>query len=156
MTLPCLLLLSLLLFANAAFAGSKAPAPPSNELKIECVPASRASELLGQHGCVAGKVFSVTTGKSGHQHLALCPRRSGCSFNVSVSKHLRDKVGDLSYLRGKYVAFDGNVTDYRGRSRIVLKDRGQIHVTAGNPPTEFDSAVSRPKGTSLGKSTRVW
>jgi hypothetical protein len=37
----------------------------------------------------------------------------------------------------------------------VIKDREQIHVTAGNPPSEFDSAQSRPKG-SRGDRGRAW
>jgi hypothetical protein len=135
---------------------NKSNAPAVTDLKIECLPASKATELIGQHGCVAGRVFRVTTAKSGNQHIGLCPPKSGCSFHAAVSRHDRDKVGDLSYLRGKYVAFDGDVTDFRGHPRIVVRDREQIHVTAGNPPSEFDSAQSRPKGSSGGRNGRAW
>lgn len=131
-------------------------APAVGDAKMECVPASRAAELIGQYGCVAGRVFRVTEAKNGNQHLTLCPPRSNCSFHAAVSKHDRDKVGDLSYLRGKYVAFDGNIVDFRGRPRIVLKARGQIHVTASSPPSEFDPAQPRAKGSHGGKNARAW
>ena len=141
--------------AQAAGKSVQSKAPAVTDIKVECVPASKAADLIGQHGCVAGRVFRVTTAKNGNQHLSLCPPRSGCSFHAAVSRHDREKVGDLSYLRGKYVAFSGNVVDFRGRPRIVIKDREQIHVTAGNPPSEFDSAQSRPKG-SRGDRGRAW
>jgi len=141
--------------AQAAGKSGKSNAPAVTDIKVECVPASKAADLVGQNGCVAGRVFRVTTAKNGNQHLSLCPPRSGCSFHAALSRHDRDKVGDLSYLRGKYVAFNGNVVDFRGRPRIVIKDREQIHVTAGNPPSEFDSAQSRPKGSRADRG-RAW
>jgi hypothetical protein len=148
-----------LLFAAAAAQGgdksSKSNAPGITDIQMECAPASKAAELMGQHGCVAGRVFRVTEAKNGNQHIALCPPKSGCSFHAAVSRHDRKTVGDLSYLRGKYVAFSGNVTDFRGRPRIVVKDREQIHVTAGDPPVEFDASQSRPKGAKS-KNVRAW
>jgi hypothetical protein len=147
----CLLLAAV---AQATDKSIRLNAPAVGDAKMECVPASRAAELMGQYGCVAGRVFRVTEAKNGNQHLTLCPPKSNCSFHAAVSKHDRDKVGDLSYLRGKYVAFDGNIVDFRGRPRIVVKAREQIHVTAGSPPSEFDPAQSRAKGSR--KNARAW
>jgi hypothetical protein len=134
------------------------PASPTTEIKVECLPASRASELIGKHGCVAGKVFGVTALKNGTTHLALCPPRSHCSFHAAVFKRDRETVGDLYYLRGKLVAFVGEVTTYRGHPEIVVHDHAQIHVTAGNPPPEFDAAQSKPstKSTPGNKRGRAW
>jgi len=148
---------ALLLAAPAAqAAGSQAS--DADELKVECVPASRASELIGQHGCVAGKVFRVTTSKNGNQHISLCPPKGPCSFHAAISSRDRNNVGDISYLRGKIVALVGDVTDFRGHPRIVLKSREQIHVTAGNPPPEFDASRSRSSGKTgqSGKQGRAW
>jgi hypothetical protein len=149
---------ALLLAASAAAQAAGNQASSGDELKVECTPASRASELIGQYGCVAGRVFRVTSSKSGNQSISLCPPRSPCSFHAAVSNRDRRNVGDVSYLRGKLVAFVGDVTDFRGHPRIVLKSREQIHVTAGNPPSEFDAARSRPSGKSgqSGKPGRSW
>jgi hypothetical protein len=149
----CLLLAAAGTSASGKSAQSNAPAV--TDITVECVPASKASDLIGQNGCVAGRVFRVTTSKNGNQHLSLCPPRSGCSFHAALSRHDRNKVGDLSYLRGKYVAFNGNVVDFRGHPQIVIKDREQIHVTAGSPPSEFDPAQSRPKGSRADRA-RAW
>jgi hypothetical protein len=148
---------ALLLAASAAQAAGR-QAPSGDELKVECIPASRASELIGQYGCVAGRVFRVSASKNGNQSISLCPPRSPCSFHAAISNHDRKNVGDISYLRGKLVAFVGDVTDFRGHPRIVLRSREQIHVTAGNPPSEFDAARSRPSGKTgqRGKQGRAW
>ena len=148
---------ALLLAATCAQAGDKQTAA-ARELKVECVPASRATELNGQHGCIAGKVFRVAMSKNGNQHISLCPARSGCSFNAAISRHDHDKVGDVTYLRGKYVALVGNVMDFRGHPRMIIKDREQIHVTADNPPGEFDPAQPRAaaRNGQTSKSYRAW
>lgn len=149
----CLLLGAI---AQAAGKSSQPNAPAVGEIEMDCVPASHAAELVGQHGCVAGKVFRVSEAKNGNQRISLCPPKSNCSFHAAVSRHDRNAVGDLSYLRGKYVAFDGNITDFRGRPRIVIRSREQIHVTASSPPTEFDAEQPRAKGSGRSKNNRAW
>ncbi len=174
MNLRCLLCAALLLITPALARQSATPSttaqPPaqpasksnsqSRELQIECTPAWRASELIGNHGCVAGKVFRVTIRKSGNTHLSLCPGRK-CSFQAVISKHDRGNVGDLSYLRGRVIAVLGDVTQSRGgHPVIVVKAREQIRVTAGDPPPEFDAAQAKPatngKVTSFSKRNRAW
>ena len=123
-------------------------APAVGDVKVECVPASQAASLIGQHGCVAGRVFRVTEAKSGNQHLSFCPPRSGCTFHVAVPKADRKAVGDLSYLRNKLVAVVGDVVEFRGRPRIVVRDKEQLHVTAGNPPGDLDTGRSSAAGHS--------
>ncbi len=122
----------------------------TNKIRIECAPASRASELIGKHGCVAGRVFRVTTRKTGNSHLYLCPSRSKCSFQAVAFARDRRKVGDLTYLHGKLIAVVGDVIDYRGHPEIVVKDIEQIRVAAGDPSPEFDAA--RPNPTVLAPS----
>jgi hypothetical protein len=135
------------------------PESPITEIKVECLPASRASELIDKHGCVAGRVFRVTHPKNGSTHLSLCPPKRDCSFHAVVFEHDHANVGDLTYLHGKFVAFVGDITSYRGKPEIVIKDRRQIHVTAGNPPSEFDAAQPTPLTTgqpTSGKRGRAW
>lgn len=143
-----ILLCAVLLIAVAAMAqtGPAQPASSSdtvlNEIRVNCTSARRASELVGQHGCVAGRVSRVTYTRTGAVHLSLCPVRSNgkCSFHAVSFARNRDAVGDLSYLKGKIVAVVGDVRDYRGHPRIVITDREQLQVAAGSPPAEFDSA----------------
>jgi hypothetical protein len=131
---------------------------PVTEIKVECLPASRAAELMDKHGCVAGKVFRVTTQKNGATHISLCPAKSDCEFHVVVFARDRDNVGDLSYLHGKLVAFVGDITNYRGHPEIVVKDRQQMQVAAGNPPPQFDAGQAKPssKSTPGSKRGRAW
>ena len=124
-----------------------APKPAVSKLRIECTPASSASDLIGKHGCVAGRVFRVTTRKSGNTHLHLCPSRSKCSFQAVAHARDRRKVGDLTYLRGKLIAVVGDVVDYRGHPEIVVKDIEQIRVAASDPSPEFDATQAKPKPT---------
>lgn len=127
--------------------GTQAAQQPASELsnlQVECTPASAASQLIGKHACIAGKVYRVTVRKSGNTHLSLCPTRK-CSFQAVISGRSRASVGDLSYLRGKLVAVVGDVTQTRGgRPIIAVKDREQIRVAASAPPPEFDAAQARP------------
>src|ERR1022692_2248010 len=46
------------------------------EMSVECLPASRASELIGKNGRVAGRRCLVTPTKQCATHLSLCPGRS--------------------------------------------------------------------------------
>jgi hypothetical protein len=142
-------------------AGQSAPKPDSEitEIRVECVPASRASELIDKHGCVAGKVFRVTIPKSGSTRISLCHPRSSCSFQAVVLQRDQDKLGDLSYLHGKLVAFVGDITSYRGHPEIVVKSIRQVHVAADAPPTEFDAAQAKPLRNGQlkpSKQSRAW
>lgn len=131
---------------------------PPAEITVECLSALRASELIDQHGCVAGKVSSVTALKNGTTHLSLCPPKSDCSFHASVLTGDRETVGDLSYLRGRLIAVVGDVTTNRGDPEIVIHRREQIHVAAGSPPPEFDAERAKPSSKApLGnKRGRAW
>jgi hypothetical protein len=120
--------------------GAPAPQPGSalSDLRVECVPASRARELIGKHGCVSGRVYSVTTSHSGATHVSLCPGHRKCSFHAVAPARDRRTVGDLTALRGKLVAVVGPVTHYRGHPQIIVRDRQQIQIAAGNPPPQSD------------------
>jgi hypothetical protein len=139
-------------------ASHAAPAAQATDIKYECLPATRASELTGKQGCVAGKVFRISTLKSGAIHLSLCPPKKNCSFQVSVPKGDLKKVGDVYHLQGKFVAFVGDVTISRNHPQLAVHRREQIHVTAGSPPPEFDAASSQPnsKSTPARRRERAW
>ncbi len=159
-----LLLCGALLFAVPVVAQpSLTPAVPSPKpeitmprIRVECTPASRAADLVGQHGCVSGRVFRITYTRTGAVHVSLCPVRSNCSFHAVAEARDSRTIGDLSYLRGQIVAVIGDVTESRGHPRIVIKNREQFQVAAGGPPQEFDAARPRANGKSFSGSNRVW
>ena len=129
---------------------SSTEAPPTaagaeqlQQLQVECTPASQAATLIGKHGCVAGKVFRVTTTKQGAIHLSLCPGHSDCSFHAVTLPRDRGKMDDLALLHGKLVAVVGDVRAYRGHPVIVVRQRDQLQVAADDA-TDFDAAEPRP------------
>jgi hypothetical protein len=149
------LLCAFVLFASCALAqpeprqADSTPRPDAGEallpqLRVECTPAWRAEELIGKHGCVAGRVYHIQTTKHGSVSLSLCAPHSKCSFHAMA--HARDtgSVGDLYPLRGEIVAVIGDVVKYRGHPEIFLRDRSQIRVAAGDPPPEFDASQKWP------------
>ncbi|HVJ05797.1 MAG TPA: hypothetical protein VM578_09000 [Candidatus Saccharimonadales bacterium] len=143
---------------QAPNAGSKAEMPITN-VRVECVDPSRAFELIDKYGCIAGRVSRVSSQKNGNTHISLIQLHSDEKFRVVIFAEDRDKVGDLSYLHGRVVVFLGDVTSHRGQPELIVKNREQLRVTAGNPPPEFDA--SRTKGKSTGQAlhnsrTRAW
>lgn len=142
---------------GAAQAASAQPTPVAEatlpEMHVECTPASRAAELTGEHGCVAGKVFRVTTTKHGDTHLSLCPGRkrgdANCSFHVIARARDSSSIGDLGFLRGKLIAVVGDVTEYHGHPAIIVRDKTQLQVAADEAPQEFDVTQRRPGGKGI-------
>jgi hypothetical protein len=140
--------------AVPAQSGAQAEPPSSmlSEIRVQCTPASQAAELIGKHGCVSGRVFQVTTARGGATHVSLCPRRSKCSFRAVALARDRGAVGDLSSLGGNIVAVVGQVTQFHGHPQIIVRDRQQIQVAAGNPPLPSDIDPANPACTqSSGK-----
>jgi hypothetical protein len=122
-------------------------------MHVECTPASRASELDGKHGCVAGKVFRITTTKRGDTHLSLCPARSHggaeCSFRVVARGRDSSSIGDLAYLRGRIIAVVGDVTEFRSHPQIIIQEKEQLQVAASEAPQDFDASQRRPGGKGI-------
>jgi len=143
---------------QAPDAGAKAEAPIT-ELRVECVDPSRALELIGKHACIAGRVSRVTSRKNGNTHISFHQPQAEKKFHAIVLAEDRNKVGDLSYLHGRVVVFLGDISKHRGQPELIVKDREQLRVMAGNSPAEFDASHS--KGLSAGQAThsgraRVW
>lgn len=134
------------------------PQAPLPEIRVECTPAAQASELVGQHGCVAGRVSRVNYSRTGAANVSLCPARSRgkCSFHAVSFARSHDAVGDLSYLKGRIVAVVGDVKDYRGHPRIIVTSREQLQVAAGSPPPEFDAAQPTGKSSPSVTHVRAW
>jgi hypothetical protein len=116
------------------------------QMQVECTPTSRAATMIGHHGCVAGRVFRVTTNHRGDIRLSLCPNRHRCSFTAVVRGRDKDSVGELWHLRGKVVAIVGDITEFRDEPRIIVEHKDQIQIAAEDVPQEFDAAQPRAVG----------
>jgi hypothetical protein len=127
-------------------------------MRVECTAAAHAADLMGQHGCVAGRVSRVTYTRTGAIHISLCPARTKCSFQAVALARDQHSFGDLAYLRGRIVAVVGDITDNRGHPQIRIKDREQLQVAASEPPTDFDAsqANASAKGSPVKHSLRAW
>jgi hypothetical protein len=138
-------------------AGGAQPQAALPPFHIDCAPASRAYTLIGEHGCVAGRVFRVVHTRQGNMRLYLCPSRRQCTFHATVKSADRKNVGDLWYLRGRVVAIVGDIIDFHDSPEIVITDKGQIQIAAEDTPQEFDAAEPRPIGGRHGnRHKRAW
>ena len=98
--------------------------------RLDCAPAPRAHTLLGQYGCVSGRISRIVFTRKGNIRLYLCPKDQ-CPFHATVYADDVENVGSLLHLRGRLVAIDGDVRLYHGVPEIKITDRDQISVTAG-------------------------
>jgi hypothetical protein len=148
--IPRALLCVCLLLAGVAMAQKTAPAQSDRQseasgagtslppLRMVCKSAERASELIGQAGCVSGILHRIHVGDHHTLELSLCPRHSKCSFRAYVLRNDRKNVGDLAPLRGQLIAIVGNVARVHGHPAMRIRDRDQIHRAADDTPAERD------------------
>jgi hypothetical protein len=113
-------------------------------VKLECAAAWDAEKLANQQGCVAGRVYRIVEGKTGIVRLGLCPPHSKCNFQAVVHARDRDRVGNLSYLRGRYIAVTGVISIPRGNPQIRIRQREQLHIAGSDAPSGFDADRGTP------------
>jgi hypothetical protein len=153
MTLRLLLCLCLLLAAMAPAqtqsdrqneaSGAGTSLPP---LRMECLPVERASELVGQHGCVSGILRHISVGDHDTLVLSLCPGDVKCRFRAYVLAHDRKAVGELAPMRGRLIALMGNVTSSKGHPAMRVRERSQIQMAADDTPAEGDRLHQPARG----------
>jgi hypothetical protein len=134
---------------QAAQPGSSASSTNSSsdileQIRMECAAAWYARTLIGQHTCIAGRVYGISD-HHGDAEISLCPPDRECAFRGIVDKTDRDAVGDLSAFRGKIIAITGDIAKDHDKPRIFITQREQIKVAPGNV-TEFDAAHHKPRG----------
>ena len=93
-----------------------------------CTPFEKAKDLIGQQGCVVGRVVKVSQSQAGNTYVNFCREYRGCGFSV-VSLKKDDSLGDLRDLQGKMVEFHGTIENYEGQPEIKLTSRGQMRLT---------------------------
>ncbi|MBZ5515810.1 MAG: hypothetical protein LAN62_13390 [Acidobacteriia bacterium] len=94
--------------------------------EIPCVDITAAGPLVGQPGCVTGRILRVYTSRNGNTFFDFCPDYRSCPFASVVFAEDRAKFGDLGALKGRSVELRGLVTEYQGRAEIIIRDQEQI------------------------------
>lgn len=94
-----------------------------------CTPVEKAKDLMGQQGCVVGRVVTVSESQAGNSYVNFCREYRGCGFSVVSLKRDGAVLGDLHDLEGKVVEFHGLVENYEGQPEIKLKSREQMRLT---------------------------
>jgi hypothetical protein len=93
-----------------------------------CVDIDAAAPLVGQPGCVTGRILRVYTSRNGNTFLDFCADYKSCPFTSVVFSEDRAKFGDLGSLKGRKVELRGLVTEYQGRTEIIIRDQDQIRM----------------------------
>ena len=94
----------------------------------DCVDFRQAQELLGDAGCVTGKILDVYTSARGNTFLNYCVDYRDCPFQAVIFSEDRDKFGNLAALLGRRVELTGAIEFYRGRAEIKVRDPVQVRV----------------------------
>jgi hypothetical protein len=105
-------------------------APPLTTVPegVPCVDFAAAGPLVGQPGCVIGRVLRVYTSRNGNTFLDFCADYKSCPFTSVIFSEDRAKFGDLAALKGRKVELRGLVTEYQGRAEIIIRDQEQIRI----------------------------
>lgn len=102
--------------------------PPMPSAEVPCVDISEAGPIVGNAGCVKGRILKVYTSRAENTFLDFCPDYRSCPFTAVIFSADRGKFGDLSALVGWMVEIRGAVTSYRNRPEVVIRDPEQIRV----------------------------
>jgi hypothetical protein len=95
---------------------------------VPCVDITAARPLVGQPGCVTGRILRVYTSRNGNTFFDFCTDYRSCPFASVVFAEDRAKFGDLGVLKGRNVELRGLVTEYQGRAEIIIRDQEQIRM----------------------------
>jgi len=93
-----------------------------------CVDINATAPLVGQPGCVTGRILRVYASRNGNTFLDFCTDYKSCPFTSVVFSEDRTKFGDLGALKGRKVELRGLVTEYQGRAEIIIRDQDQIRM----------------------------
>lgn len=118
----------------------------------ECIPFAEAPQHLGETRCVAGKVVNIGESKSGSLYLNFCENYKKCAFSVVVFPANLKDVGDVRQLKEKDIEIHGKITQWRGRTEMVLRDVKQLKGEAAKiPPVPKDYDVEKKGRFSAGE-----
>ncbi len=131
-------LIALLLFAATAFA--------------DCIPFTEAPEHLGETRCVKGKVVNIGESRGGTLYLNFCEDYKKCAFAVVVFPSALKNVGDVRQLKDQEIEIHGKITQWRGRTEMILRELRQLKGDAAKiPPIPKDYDVEKKGKFSAGE-----
>lgn len=131
-------LLALLLFSVTASA--------------ECIPFTEAPNHLGETRCVKGRVVNIGESKGGSLYLNFCDDYKKCAFSVVVFPSALKDVGDVRLLKDKDIEIHGKITDWHGRTEMILRELRQLKGEAARiPPIPKDYDVQKKGKFSAGE-----
>ena len=118
----------------------------------DCIPFTAAPNHLGESRCVKGKVVNIGESKGGTLYLNFCEDYKKCAFAVVIFPSNLKDVGDVRLLKDKDIEIYGKITDWRGRTEMVLRDVRQLKGEAARiPPIPKDYDVQKKGGFSAGE-----
>jgi len=118
----------------------------------ECIPFTEAPNHLGETRCVKGKVVNIGESRGGTLYLNFCDDYKKCAFAVVVFPSALKDVGDVRQLKDKDIEIHGKITDWRGRTEMVLRELRQLKGEAAKiPPIPKDYDVQKKGGFSAGE-----
>ena len=118
----------------------------------ECIPFTEAPNHLGESRCVKGKVVNIGESKGGSLYLNFCDDYKKCAFAVVVFPSALKDVGDVRQLKDKDIEIFGKITEWRGRTEMVLRDARQLKGEAAKlPPIPKDYDVQKKGRFSAGE-----
>ena len=132
------LLLITMLLSAAAFA--------------DCIPFTAAPDHLGESRCVTGRVVNIGESRTGTLYLNFCEDYKKCAFAVVVFPSALKDVGDVRQLKDKDIEIHGKITQWRGRTEMVLRELRQLKgESAKIPPIPKDYDVEKKGKFSAGE-----
>ena len=118
----------------------------------ECIPFTEAPDHLGETRCVKGKVVNIGESKSGSLYLNFCEDYKKCAFAVVVFPSALKNVGDVRKLKDQDIEIFGKITEWRGRTEMVLRELRQLKGEAAKiPPIPKDYDVQKKGRFSAGE-----
>ena len=124
----------------------------STLVAAECIPFTEAPNHLGETRCVKGKVVNIGESRGGSLYLNFCDDYKKCAFSVVVFPSNLKDVGDVRQLKDKDIEIQGKITEWRGRTEMVLRDARQLKgESAKLPPIPKDYDVQKKGRYSAGE-----
>ena len=124
----------------------------STLVAAECIPFTEAPNHLGETRCVKGKVVNIGESRGGSLYLNFCDDYKQCAFSVVVFPSNLKDVGDVRQLKDKDIEIQGKITEWRGRTEMVLRDARQLKgESAKLPPIPKDYDVQKKGRYSAGE-----
>lgn len=118
----------------------------------DCIPFTEAPDHVGETRCVKGKVVNIGESRGGTLYLNFCDDYKTCAFAIVVFPSALKDVGDVRQLKDKDIEVHGKITQWRGRTEMVLRELRQLKGEAARiPPIPKDYDAEKKGKFSAGE-----